>query len=133
MQLIINQMDNTYLNPTQESGRGFIQRGIQGQVVMLNLLRFREYADYTATPDLAPTSPISGEAAFQLYIEHTLPHLKKSGGDIIFLGKGGPFLIGPESERWDFVMLIQQNSAEDFLAFASNPEYLKIIGTELRH
>jgi len=40
---------------------------------MLNLLRFREVADYRATPALAPPAPISGADAFQRYIDHTLP------------------------------------------------------------
>jgi len=30
-----------YLEPTMESGRAFVQRAIVGEVVMLNLLRFR--------------------------------------------------------------------------------------------
>src|SRR5215831_11556519 len=102
-------MDNTYLEPTQESGREFIQRNISGQVVMLNLLRFKKIADYSATPELTPANPISGEAAYKIYIEQTLPYLKKTGGDIVFLGKGGHFLIGPTNEKWDFVMLIRQN------------------------
>jgi len=33
-----------YLEPTQEAGRAFVMRGIEGEVVMLNLLRFREVA-----------------------------------------------------------------------------------------
>ncbi|MBU6342841.1 MAG: DUF1330 domain-containing protein [Bacteroidetes bacterium] len=121
-------MEKSYINPTQESGRAFIQRRITGTVVMLNLLRFKAIADYSETPELAPAEPISGEAAFQLYMEHTLPFLEQSGGSILFLGKGGPFLIGPMEETWDFVMLIQQNSVEDFLAFASNEAYLKGMG-----
>jgi uncharacterized protein (DUF1330 family) len=121
-------INEKYLNPTQESGREFIQRNVSGQVVMLNLLRFREIADYAKTPELAPTNPISGEAAYQLYIEQTLPHLKKAGGEIMFFGKGGHFLIGPTNEHWDSVIMIRQNSVEDFLSFATNTEYLKIIG-----
>lgn len=121
-------MEKSYINPTQESGRAFIQRRITGTVVMLNLLRFKAIADYSETPELAPAEPISGEAAFQLYMEHTLPFLEQSGGSILFLGKGGPFLIGPMEETLDFVMLIQQNSVEDFLAFASNEAYLKGMG-----
>ena len=121
-------MDKKYLEPTQDAGRAFIQRNIQGKVVMLNLLRFKPIADYAASPDLRPVNPISGEAAFHLYIEQTLPHLQKTGGEITFLGKGGQFLIGPTNEQWDFVMLITQNSVDDFLSFASNPEYLKILG-----
>jgi hypothetical protein len=121
-------MQEKYLTPTQEAGRDFIMRQISGSVVMLNLLRFREIADYSETPEIAPTQPISGEAAYQLYIEHTLPHLEKSGGAIVFMGKGGHFLVGPTNERWDAMLLIRQQSVEAFMAFAQDQEYLKGIG-----
>ena len=117
-----------YLEPTQDSGRAFVMRQLDGPVVMLNLLRFRDVADYTATPELAPSSPITGEAAFQRYIEYTLPYLLQSGGRIEFLGKGGDLLIGPPGERWDKAMLIRQRSVESFLAFASHEAYLSGLG-----
>jgi hypothetical protein len=120
-------MEN-YLEPTQESGRAFMMRQMTGNVVMLNLLRFRKTADYSANPTLAPAEPISGAAAFQRYIEHTLPFLKETGGDIIFLGAGGNFLIGPQSERWDMAMLIRQTDVASFLAFASHGPYLEGMG-----
>jgi hypothetical protein len=118
----------TYLEPTQASGRAFVMRQITGNVLMLNLLRFREVADYSAHPELAPASPISGEAAFQRYIEHTLPYLLQSGGSIEFIGNGGELLIGPPGERWDMAMLIRQHSVDAFLAFASHPPYLAGLG-----
>ena len=95
---------------------------------MLNLLRFRTTADYSANPELAPAAPISGAEAFDLYILHTLPLLRKTGGDLLFLGAGGPFLIGPEDENWDLVMLVRQTSVQSFLAFAGDPEYLAGLG-----
>jgi hypothetical protein len=85
----------TFLEPTQESGRGFFSQGISGRVVMLNLLRFRVTADHSASPELAPLVPITGEEAYRLYMEHTLPYLERSGGKLIFFGRGGKFLIGP--------------------------------------
>jgi len=97
-------------------------------LVMLNLLRFREQADYSDSPELAPAEPVSGAAAYQRYIEHTLPHLQRSGGELLFLGSGGHFLIGPPDERWDAALLVPQGSVADFLAFASNTEYLAGIG-----
>jgi len=121
-------MKEIYLKPTQEAGRNFVMRRIPGKVVMLNLLRFREIADYSNSPELMPEKPISGEKAYQLYINHTLPFLKDSGGEILFMGEGGSYLIGPTDERWDAVLLIKQNSVESFLAFESNQEYLKGIG-----
>jgi len=92
---------------------------------MLNLLRFRSIADYSASPHLANReSPITGEAAYQLYIEHTLPYLKESGGEVLFYGRGGGYPIGPSDERWDAAMLVRQSSPAAFLAFASNEKYL---------
>ncbi|MGG9964785.1 hypothetical protein [Ferruginibacter sp. SUN106] len=121
-------MNDKYLMPTQDAGRAFVMRQIQGSIIMLNLLRFREVADYSATPELMPEEPVSGERAYQIYIEHTLPFLIKSGGEILFMGEGGAFLIGPPNERWDAVLLIRQSSVNSFLAFESNQEYMKGIG-----
>jgi hypothetical protein len=123
-----DQANTAYLDVTQEAGRALFMRGIPGSVVMLNLLRFRAQADYSATPKLAPPQPIDGATAYKRYIEHTLPILRKLGGDVIFLGRGGPFLIGPLTERWDAVLLVRQRSVADFMAFASNEEYLAGIG-----
>lgn len=117
-----------YLSVTDEAGRAFFMRNIQGPVAMLNLLRFREVADYSASPDLAPETPISGEQAFQRYIEHTTPFLVASGGAIRFLGKGGSWLIGPEGEDWDMAMLIEQKSVASFIGWNSHQDYLKGIG-----
>jgi hypothetical protein len=117
-----------YLEPTQQSGRAFFMRGIAGRVVMLNLLRFRAVADYSTVPELAPGEPISGEAAYRLYMSHTLPHLENSGGRLLFYGRGGPFLIGPDDERWDAAMLVEQSSPAAFMAFASNADYLAGMG-----
>ena len=97
-----------YLEPTMAAGRDLFLRNPQGPLVMLNLLRFRETAAYAAFPELAPRAPITGAEAFDRYIAHTLPFLTESGGELLFLGKGGPFLIGPEAERWDCAMLVRQ-------------------------
>jgi hypothetical protein len=120
-----------YFEPTQESGRAFFTRKISGSVVMLNMLRFRALADYSAAPHLAPPSPITGEAAYHLYMEQTRPYLQQSGGEVIFFGRGGDFLIGPSEERWDAVMLVRQASTATFLEFASNKEYLAGMGHRL--
>jgi hypothetical protein len=118
----------TYLEPTQESGRAFVARAIEGAVVMLNLLRFRDVADYSATPDLAPATPISGAEAYDRYMAHTMPYLMASGGELLFFGEGGAFLIGPEVERWDRALLVRQRSPAAFLAFATDDAYLAGIG-----
>lgn len=117
-----------YLEPTQEAGREFFTRNVQGPVVMLNLMRFRPLADYSSAPQLAPDRPITGEEAYKLYMDHTLPLLTKSGGEVLFYGSGGKFLIGPSEERWDAAMLVRQASLASFLAFASDQNYLAGMG-----
>ncbi len=123
-----HQMEKLYIEATREAGIALFARKIIGEVVMLNLLRFRKVADYAENPDLAPSAPISGREAYQRYIDHTLPFLKESGGTIAFIGEGGKFLIGPQDEQWDMALLIRQKSVSDFIAFASNQRYLAGIG-----
>lgn len=121
-------MTERYLDPTHEAAVALFQRNIDGPVVMLNLLRFRDVADYSATPELAPDRPVTGAEAYDAYIAHTLPFLEDSGGEMMFLGEGGSFLIGPADERWDCAMLVRQASLDAFLRFAENDAYLKGIG-----
>ena len=121
-------MKERFLEVTQEAGAALFARNISGEVVMLNLLRFRDVADYSAKPELMPSDPISGAEAYQKYIDHTLPFLRESGGDLVFLGKGGKYLIGPQEEQWDLVMLIRQKSLSAFMAFSSNQNYLTGMG-----
>jgi uncharacterized protein (DUF1330 family) len=120
--------DEAFLEPTQEAGRALMMRRITGQVVMLNLLRFRAVADYSATPALAPASPISGAEAHDRYIAHTMPYLAASGGELLLLGEGGAWFVGPANETWDRAMLVRQSSIEAFIAFASDEDYLAGIG-----
>jgi uncharacterized protein (DUF1330 family) len=121
-------MPITYLDVTQESGRDFFMNEMSGSIVMLNLLRFRDVADYSGSPELNPGEPISGSQAYALYMKHTQPFLQAAGGEVLFMGKGSDYLIGPTNEKWDAVLLVKQHSKEHFLAFAQNEGYLKGIG-----
>jgi hypothetical protein len=117
-----------HIEPTDENGRLAFERDIGGAVTMLNLLRFRELADYSSHPDLAPVESITGREAYRRYVKHTLPFLTSQGGELQFLGNGGFYLIGPLDERWDVVMLVRHASLEAFMAMANNQGYLAGIG-----
>ena len=120
--------DPAYLDPTDATALALFSRGLTGPLVMLNLLRLRERADYSTVPELAPEAPISGREAYERYVVHTLPFLEASGGRLLFLGEGGDYFVGPEGEGWDLVMLVEQRSVDDFVAFASHAAYLAGIG-----
>ena len=90
---------------------------------MLNLLRFRDTADYSASPDLAPDESISGAEAYQIYSAHTVPLLTEVGGKAIFMGTGGPLLIGPSEARWDQVLIVEYPDITAFVSMTQNPKY----------
>lgn len=117
-----------YLYPEYEAGKRLFQKNISGSIVNLNLIRLKEIADYSGNPDLKPENEITGREAFFNYIRKTEPFLKAAGGEILYIGKGDHFLIGPDSERWDIVMLIRQKSVGDFFSFEQNEAYMKIAG-----
>lgn len=121
-------MTKKYLEVTQEAGAAFFSKGITGPIMMLNLLRFNEVADYSDFPDLVPAEPISGREAYERYMAHSAPHLEAAGSEILFSGSADRFLIGPQDERWDSVLLIKHASPLEFLAFAENDAYLEGIG-----
>ncbi len=118
-----------HIDASNEAGKEFHQNfHDKGKVVMLNLLKFRATADYTNLDELKPTNNISGEEAYQLYMDSTLPHLEKAGSRIIYFGKSRNFLIGPDSEKWDAVLLVEHESVLKFMEFAQNQDYLKKAG-----
>lgn len=117
-----------HLDPSHENVVALIERNIEGPISMLNLLRFRDVADYANFPTLAPSGAITGRAAYDLYMTHTLPFLEATGGAISLVGEGGSFFVGPTDERWDLALIVRQTSMEDFFAFASNEEYLTGVG-----
>lgn len=112
-----------YLDVTNEAGARFFTSSVQGPVVMLNLLKFKAQAVFPEDKD--PGTPMTGEQAYQLYMKYTKPYLLEAGSEVLYAGKGGPFLIGPEEEGWDLVLLVKHQSKEQFLTFARNEGYLK--------
>lgn len=117
-----------YIEPSSSQRAGFFGDPRPGPVVMLNLLRFRAQADYARSPALAPPSPVTGAQAYARYGAEVMPLLAKAGGEVLYSGAAGAALIGPEDERWDLVVLVRYPSAAAFMAFATDAEYLAIVG-----
>ena len=118
-----------YIDASPEAGKAFYQNfHNKGKVVMLNLLKFKAIADYSDLEELKPSQEISGEEAYQLYLDITLPELEKAGSRMIYYGKSKSFLIGPGTEKWDAVLLVEHESVLKFMEFAQNKHYKKFAG-----
>lgn len=117
-----------YIDADRDAILRWINRAHTGPVVMLNLLRFRETADYSKHPELAPPAPISGVAAYDRYVEHTTPFIRAAGSRLIAMGDGAEALIGPREPVWDKVLLVEHASVPAFLSFATNAGYVAGLG-----
>ena len=56
------------------------------------------------------------------------PRLHASGGEVLYEGRAAGWFIGPQTERWDHVLIVRQASVQRFLAFASDPAAQTALG-----
>ncbi|MEL7119985.1 MAG: DUF1330 domain-containing protein [Bacteroidota bacterium] len=118
-----------YINASPEAGKIFYQNFHQnGKIVMLNLLKFKIKADYSDLPHIKPEKELSGAEAYQIYMDLTMPFLDEAGSKLLFTGSSKHFLIGPQEENWDAVLLVEHESVQKFMSFAQNEDYLAIAG-----
>lgn len=120
---------HTYINATENAGKAFYLDFVKkGKLVMLNLLKFKTKADYTNFESIKPKNDITGEEAYKLYTDNTKEALKEVNSRILFYGESKNFLIGPESEKWDAVLLVEHESVEKFMVFSQSKAYLNHVG-----
>lgn len=91
-------------------------------VVMLNMLRFRETAEY---PDGRPS--ISGREAYAQYSAEASKHVAKVGGRLLWIGDAQGAIIGPRDEKWDHIFLVRYPSIEKFIEMIGSTAYQAIV------
>lgn len=89
-----------------------------GPFVMVNLLKFREKAEY---PDGTPSS-FSGREAYEIYGAAVAKLVTALGGKVHFSGRVTGLLLGEVEELWDAVALAEYPSLAAFRAMATSPE-----------
>lgn len=92
-----------------------------GPIVMINLLRYREHADYPPGSDAAPCS---GREAYRRYASVAVAKIAELGGKILWTAVVKMPVIAPEGEEWDDAILVQYPSRAAFLEMVSKPDYL---------
>jgi uncharacterized protein (DUF1330 family) len=111
------------IEPSQRQLESFVAAASdEGPIVMINLLRYRDRAEYPSGSD---AEPCSGAEAYQRYGALVLPMLGDVGAKILWRGSVRQLVIGPESEKWDEALLVQYPSPGSFLTMVSRPDYLR--------
>ena len=98
--------------------QAFLAKDIEGPVSMLNLLKFREKAEYA---DGRETN-LSGAEAYALYGQDMLRWVTSQGGRLLFSGPAHHLVLGQADELWDQVAIMEYPSKEAFVQIVSAPE-----------
>lgn len=95
-------------------------------IEMLNLVRFRERAEYPADHPLA-RAELSGAEAYANYGRDTSAIIARLGASIVWRGTFQSVLIGPEGETWDEMFVARYPTAHAFLDMVTDPDYRKAV------
>ena len=107
--------------PSEEQLQAFVANAPKDEpIVMLNLLRYREKADY---PEDFDATPCSGTEAYQRYGVVAAQRIATVGGRVLWMGKAQGTVIGPDDEAWDDVVLVEYPSPAAFAEMIAQPEY----------
>ena len=110
---------NNRLTPSEEQLRGFMEPGAEGPIYMLNLLKFKEKAEY---PDGRETE-LSGAEAYAIYGAEVVAHLAKVGGAPMFSGRVERLMLGEVEDLWDTVAIAMYPSRSAMQEMISSPDY----------
>ena len=109
------------VEPSAGRIQGFVAAADDGApLVMINLLRYRERAQY---PPGSGADPCSGREAYQRYAAVALQKVASVGGRIVWMGQVAASVIAPEGEEWDDAVLVEYPSRKAFLAMIALPDY----------
>ena len=91
-------------------------------IVMINLLRYREQAQYAVDSGVAPCS---GREAYQRYGAVATQHVQGVGGRMLWAGAVHASPIAPPDEAWDDAVIVEYPSRLAFRTMLGKPDYQK--------
>jgi uncharacterized protein (DUF1330 family) len=108
------------VHPEPAQAQEFI--ATEGPVCMVNLLRFKEKAEYPDGRD----ADISGQEAYMRYASEMKKLVEKSGGRFIFGAAVRGALLGKIEDLWDHVGIVEYSSARALIEISMTPEFRAI-------
>ena len=111
-----------HLHPTPEQAKAFFGAEEDGPMCMVNLLKFREKAEYAngSEPEL------SGRDAYLRYGAGVQACIAAVGGRARFSGFVTDLMLGEVEELWDMVAIAEYPSRAAMMKMVQSPEYQAI-------
>ncbi len=111
----------SHVDPTREQFDAFKDLPRDQPILMLNLIRLRDQAQY---PD---DREATGAEAYASYGKESGPIFQGLGGEIVWRGKPETVLIGPQDESWDIAFIARYPNAGAFMAMVTDENYKKAV------
>ena len=108
--------------PTTEQMEGFTEPGPEGAIYMLNLLKFREKAEYEDGRE----SELSGFEAYAIYGLGVAKLIREYGGEVKFSAGVSRIMVGSVEEPWDMVAIAMYPSRQAMLEMVTSEKYAEI-------
>ena len=108
-----------HLRPNKAQMEEFFEGDTETEITMLNLLKFKEKAEYEDGRD----TNLSGKEAYMIYGIEVQEHLKKVGGEIVFGGEISRLMLGEVEDLWDNVAVARYPSRTAMLEMMMDPDY----------
>ena len=100
--------------PTRAQITEFLELSLEGEIVMLNLLKYKERAS---------EGDGSGADAYGKYADAAKKMVEERGGRLLWAGRAMHTLIGEPGEDWDVLALVAYPSRDAFIEMTSTPKY----------
>ncbi len=92
-------------------------------LLMLNLLRFKEQAEYGEGEG---DTPCTGKQAYSRYMAATAQFTDLVGAEVVLKTNARRSLIAPDDEEWDLMLVVKYPNRAAMLKMLGNEEYRAI-------
>lgn len=116
----------TYIDPSPETFQAFKDLPRDTPITMLNLLLYREHAEYPEGHEHAGKG-WSGRRAYAEYGRTSGPIFRRLGGQILWRGRFETVVTGPSGESWHDAFVAQYPNAGAFFAMIKDPDYQQAV------
>ena len=110
------------LHPSPEQAMAFFAGPEDGAFVMINLLKFKDKAEYADGTD----ADLSGRDAYLRYGMEVRAEIEKVGGRAGYAGPVTGLMLGEVEDLWDMVALAQYPSPAAMREMVMSPSYRAI-------
>jgi uncharacterized protein (DUF1330 family) len=105
-----------YPNPDQI--QALLKSDLDAPICMLNLLKFKERAEYEDGRE----TDLTGQEAYALYGQQMAPFVESNGGRLLHSSTPHFLMIGDGDLEWDMVAIMEYPSKEAFVKIVSDPQ-----------